>query len=66
MNSAELVRNPGRHDHFVQLYKEVDELADAVAEYVGAGLQRGEAAIVIATRQHRAAFLGRLASTDRG
>ena len=50
MNSAELVRNPGRHDHFVQLYKEVDELADAVAEYVGTGLQRGEAAIVIATR----------------
>ena len=66
MNTAELVRNPGRHDHFAQLYKEVDELADAVAEYVGTGLHRGEAAIVIATRQHRAAFLKRLASTDRG
>ena len=66
MNNAELVRNPGRHDHFVQLYQEVDELADAVAEYVGSGLQRGEAAIVIATRPHRAAFLKRLASTDRG
>lgn len=66
MNNAELVRHPGRHDHFVQLYKEVDELADAVTEYVGSGLHHGEAAIVIATRQHRAAFLGRLASTDRG
>ncbi len=51
-------------DHLVHLYQEVDALADAVAEYIGAGLRRGEAAVIIATPQHRAAFLGRIACSD--
>jgi hypothetical protein len=51
-------------DHLVHLYQEVDELADAVAEYLGPGLRSGEAAVVIATPQHRAAFLGRIACSD--
>ena len=51
-------------DHFVHLYREVDELADEVAEYVDAGLRHGEAAVVIATPQHRAAFLARIACSD--
>jgi MEDS: MEthanogen/methylotroph, DcmR Sensory domain len=51
-------------DHLVHLYQEVDGLADAVAEYIGAGLRRGEAAVVIATPQHRAALLGRIACSD--
>jgi hypothetical protein len=61
----DLVRNPGPHDHFVQLYQKLDGLADAVAEYIGAGLARGEGAVVIATPEHCAAFLARLSAADR-
>jgi hypothetical protein len=61
----DLVRNPGPHDHFVQLYQKLDGLADAVAEYIGAGLSRGEGAVVIATPEHRAAFLDRLGIAER-
>ena len=56
----ELLVNPGKHDHFVQLYQEAGALAAAVAGYVGEGLRRGEAAVVIATPEHRAAFLEKL------
>lgn len=48
------------NDHCVQLYQELDRLTDAVAEYIGAGLARGEAVLVIATPAHRAALLGKL------
>jgi hypothetical protein len=58
--SADLIRNPGPHDHFVQLYEDSGLLADAVVRYVAEGLGRGEAAILIATPEHRAAFLPRL------
>jgi hypothetical protein len=61
----DLVRNPGPHDHFVQLYQKLDGLADAVAEYIGAGLARGEGAVLIATPEHCAAFLARLSAADR-
>jgi len=44
----------------VQLYNDLAELADSVGEYIGAGLRRGEAAVVIAKREHRAAILSRL------
>jgi hypothetical protein len=47
-------------DHFARLYQETEPLAGAVAEYVGAGLRQGEAAVVIARREHRAAFLVKL------
>ncbi|HVJ22652.1 MAG TPA: MEDS domain-containing protein [Burkholderiales bacterium] len=52
-------------DHFVQLYQKLDDLADVVAEYIGAGLSRGEGAVVIATPEHRVAFLARLSIADR-
>ncbi len=55
------VTDPGRHDHFVQLYQEVDGLAHAVARYIGTGLERGEAGIIIATPAHREAFIARIA-----
>jgi hypothetical protein len=55
-----LVSQPGPHDHFVQLYQELGALAQAVAGYIGTGLERGEAGIVIATASHRAAFLSRV------
>ena len=40
----------------MQLYNDLPELADSVGEYIGAGLRRGEAAVIIATPAHRARF----------
>jgi hypothetical protein len=59
-NWPELLKQPGRCDHIVQLYQDVEFLSEAVADYIGTGLQRGEAAIVIATPEHRARFLEKL------
>lgn len=52
-------------DHFVQLYQKLDDLADAVAEYIGTALSQGEGAVLIATPEHCAAFLARLSIADR-
>ncbi|MGQ0547040.1 MAG: MEDS domain-containing protein [Betaproteobacteria bacterium] len=52
----ELVRHPSDGDHMVHLYQEPSFLAEAVAEYVGAGLRRGEAALVIAQPAQRRLF----------
>lgn len=51
-------------DHFVQLYEDSAPLADAVADYVGAGLRNGEAVVIIATPAHRAAFLEKISPTE--
>lgn len=56
----DLLKHPGAHDHFVQLYEETDRLASALAEYVAGGVRRGEACIVIATPAHRTAVVAKL------
>ena len=56
LNWQDLLRQPGRHDHMVQLYKERDFLVEAVAKYLGSGLRLGEAAIVIARPENRERF----------
>jgi hypothetical protein len=48
--------------HSARLYQESEPLAQAVAEYLGAGLSAGEAALLIATPPHRAAIERRLAA----
>jgi hypothetical protein len=53
----ELLRHPGAHDHMVQVYKDPAFLVDAVTQYIGAGLARGEAAIIIARPENRERFL---------
>ena len=53
----DLVRHPAHGDHIVQMYQDDAFLAEAVAEYVVTGLRAGEAAVIIATAQHRAKFL---------
>jgi hypothetical protein len=58
----DLLKHPDGGDHFVQLYQDKSFLADAVAEYVGAGLREGEAAAVIATPEHAQIFLQELAA----
>lgn len=49
-----------QHEHLVQLYQQPEALADAVAEYIGTGLQRGEGVIVIARPENRARFVALL------
>jgi hypothetical protein len=60
LNWPELAKHPGHRDHFVQLYQDLEFLIETVADYINTGLQRGEAAIVIATPDHRAKFLEKL------
>jgi hypothetical protein len=50
-------------EHLVHLYQETRFLAAAAADYLGEGLRAGEAAIIIATPRHRAAFLEKLDAT---
>ena len=45
----------------VQLYSDADFLVESVVRYIGAGLARGEAAIVIARPEHRERFIRELA-----
>ncbi|HUR47457.1 MAG TPA: ATP-binding protein [Candidatus Saccharimonadales bacterium] len=40
-------------DHFVQFYESDDFLINSLNEFIGAGLGKGDSAIVIATEQHR-------------
>ena len=53
MHWTELLRYPAGGDHMVHLYQDSAFLAEAVSEYVHAGLRAGEAAIVVATAEHR-------------
>ena len=55
----------GEHGrHGVRVYRAADELADAVADYVAAGFDAGEPAIVVTTRDHRRRIADALA--ERG
>jgi hypothetical protein len=51
-----VLQGPALGDHIVQVYQDRQFLAEAVAEYIGTGLARGEAAVIIARPEHRAAF----------
>lgn len=54
------IETPAPRDHVVQMYRDPILLADVVARYCRQGLVTGEAVLVIATPEHRAAFAGRL------
>jgi DcmR-like sensory protein len=56
----ELLQQPNGGDHFVQVYSDERFLCEAVAEYTGTGLRRGEGVIVIATPSHCTAFMEQL------
>jgi len=51
-----VVESPAAGDHVVQMYRDPELLVEVVARYCRQGLATGEAVIVIATREHRAAF----------
>lgn len=55
-NWPELLQQPSAGDHVVQVYQDRAFLCEAVAEYVGTGLRRGEGAILIARPAHVAEF----------
>lgn len=55
-NWQEILRGSSDGDHIVQVYQDRGFLASAVAEYIGTGLQKGDAAIIIATAEHAQAF----------
>ena len=48
--------------HMVQFYENADVLIDSLEGFIGAGLEAGEAAIVIATPRHRQLLRDRLES----
>jgi PAS domain S-box-containing protein len=50
------------HEHVVQFYDRDDFLLEEVSGFLGAGLQDGQAGVVIATAQHRAGLEQRLAA----
>ncbi|HEX6372007.1 MAG TPA: ATP-binding protein [Longimicrobium sp.] len=51
---------PERPGHAVQFYEGEAFLYDVVADFLAAGLARGQSAVVIATRRHRAGFTAHL------
>jgi hypothetical protein len=53
-------RNAHPHDHLIQAYTDDVFLARVVADYVGAGLAAGQAAVIIATPAHTQAFTEQL------
>jgi len=59
-NWQELLQEPSGGDHFVQVYKDVAFLLEAVTEYAETGLRRGEGVVIIATPSHRDAFVRQL------
>lgn len=64
MNRKEAIEEFWQHvshcDHSVQVYEHDEELLDTLEGFVMAGFRAGEAVIVIATPEHRAALAQRL------
>jgi hypothetical protein len=48
------------HGHAVQIYRELSELAESVADFFAAGLEHGAPALLVATADHRARLLAAL------
>jgi hypothetical protein len=61
MNWHQVLREPAHGHHIVQTYQDPAFLAEAVAEYLGTGLRRGEAAIIIARPAYTPVLLQKLA-----
>src|SRR4051794_25805297 len=45
-------KDMGKSEHFVQFYEHDTFLLESIVGFISAGLQQGEAAVVIATREH--------------
>lgn len=60
---TEFLRGSGPAGHAVQVYRDVDELADSVATYLAVGFDLGEPGIALATPAHWERFGERLAES---
>jgi hypothetical protein len=60
---VDFLRSPHASDHAVQIYAELDELAESVAAYLATGFAAGAPAIVVATPDHYETFTRVLAAT---
>jgi DcmR-like sensory protein len=61
-NWADFLAGSDRCAHAVQIYADLDELADSVATYLACGFEAGGPAVVVATAEHAEHFLARLAA----
>jgi MEDS: MEthanogen/methylotroph, DcmR Sensory domain len=61
-NWADFLAGADRCAHAVQIYADLDELADSVATYLARGFEAGDPAVVVATADHAARFLEKLAA----
>jgi hypothetical protein len=53
---VDFLRSPGDAGHAVQVYAELNELAESVAAYLAAGFAAGEPAVVATTPDHQRTF----------
>jgi hypothetical protein len=53
---VDFLKTPADGGHAVQVYAQLDELAESVAAYLATGFAAGEPAAVVATREHQATF----------
>jgi hypothetical protein len=58
---VDFLRAPADGGHAVQVYAQLDELAESVAAYLATGFAAGDPAVVIATRDHQGTFIRFLA-----
>lgn len=63
LKASARANEPGRDMHFVELYDDDPSLVESVRTFVSVGLNGGEAAIVVATAAHTAAFEAELVKT---
>jgi|HubBroStandDraft_2_1064218.scaffolds.fasta_scaffold04116_1 PAS domain S-box-containing protein len=54
------IANPPQGDHVAYFYEKSDALLDALSNFIGAALGAGNAAVVIATKEHREGLQHRL------
>lgn len=59
---TDFLKVAGSQMHGVQLYRDATELADSVASYLAAGLERDEPGVLVATPDHLRLFADRLGS----
>jgi signal transduction histidine kinase len=57
---AGLFADPAAHAHAVQFYEEESFLVDTVGHFIAAGLKSDDRVVVVASKNHKAAFLHRV------
>jgi hypothetical protein len=64
MTGGSVRTSPPPHDHVVNFYDEDEELVLEIVEYITDGLREQQAAVIVATDQHRVAIEAALTETD--